>query len=292
MHALAPRPVARPAPRPTRVAAPEPQDPLFNGLLLVFTTVAAMFVAWVERTPLAEFEIPADIGELLPVEIARLPLPTPVAPIQTPSVVTPHHAPVPVPLDAPPPKRTLKDALQVLGTYGKEGPGVFDRIADGDTFLQRDVPAAPDPRSTEPTFKRSAQNLREDLRHDLGFAEGGTAELGGHEVSGPVRALPPTPAPPIPVTDPAGHVADVLGRHRGRVQTCVERSLKQNPNMSGRVSLGWEIMAGRVGEVWTVDDTTGDPNVAACITLAVRTMRFDEGVTTRIAEFPLVVSGR
>ncbi len=86
-------------------------------------------------------------------------------------------------------------------------------------------------------------------------------------------------------------IASVVKRSQGRIQTCLEQSLRANPSVNGKVSAGWTIIDGRVTESHLVANTTGDDALGVCITRSVRAFRFDHTISAEVAEFPWIVSG-
>jgi TonB family protein len=61
----------------------------------------------------------------------------------------------------------------------------------------------------------------------------------------------------------------------GAIKACYERSLKRNPNLSGKVKLRWTITAaGTVSGVEIEEDSMGDSDVVSCIRNLVSRWRF------------------
>jgi TonB family protein len=61
----------------------------------------------------------------------------------------------------------------------------------------------------------------------------------------------------------------------GAIKACYERSLKRNPNLSGKVKLRWTITAaGTVSGVEIEEDSMGDSDVVSCIRSLVSRWRF------------------
>ena len=90
----------------------------------------------------------------------------------------------------------------------------------------------------------------------------------------------------------AGNIASVVRKSQGRIQTCLETALKGNPSVNGRVSVGWNIVKGKVTDARLVKNSTGDDQLGQCVVRAVRAFRFDESLTAEVQEFPWVVSGQ
>jgi outer membrane biosynthesis protein TonB len=61
----------------------------------------------------------------------------------------------------------------------------------------------------------------------------------------------------------------------GAIKACYERSLKRNPNLSGKIKVRWTITAaGTVSAVEIEEDSMGDPEVVSCIRGLVSRWRF------------------
>lgn len=131
---------------------------------------------------------------------------------------------------------------------------------------------------------------------------GGAAGAGGEgveDVDVPLEAgavdvaadLAPVETPPDVASDPA-EIQRVVKAHGGRVQACVERSLRVDPDVAGTVGVGFTVAGGAVTEAHLVRNTTGDKAMGACIVGAVRSFRFDPATSATVAEYPWAVSGR
>lgn len=87
-------------------------------------------------------------------------------------------------------------------------------------------------------------------------------------------------------------IAAVVKRSQGRITSCLEQALMANPSFSGKVSVGWNIVSGRVQDAHLVKNTTGDDAFGKCVVNAVRQFRFPAELNAEVAEFPWVVSGQ
>lgn len=90
--------------------------------------------------------------------------------------------------------------------------------------------------------------------------------------------------------DPAAAIQAVVQRNHGRVQVCLDRALKADPALAGRIAVGWDIRDGVVSHAHLVSDTTGDPKLGACMVEAVTAFRFGGDINARVDEYPWVVS--
>lgn len=129
-------------------------------------------------------------------------------------------------------------------------------------------------------------------RRDSAMEEPMSVPLGGDPLT-VVPDLDPNDAPSAepPPSDPA-EIQRVVKAHSGRVQACVERSLRVDPRLEGTVGVGFTVAGGAVTEAHLVRNTTGDAAMGACVVGAVRSFQFDPGTSAEVAEYPWVVSGR
>jgi len=87
-------------------------------------------------------------------------------------------------------------------------------------------------------------------------------------------------------------IAATVEASEGRIQTCLGQALKKTPTLSGRVSAGWSIEAGRVTESHLVTNTTGDDDLGVCVVAAAHTFRFDPSITANVREYPWIIAPR
>lgn len=309
----APPAPARPVlPGDFRARVVEEEDPLFHGLLAVFTTVAAGFMAWVWTTPLPEraeideIEGFADLlAHLEPIPLVLPPpadraAPSPAAP--APPTPGPRTRPSPTraagPTDPPPTLESVRARsrlLQVLTGDDDRGDDVVRRLLGDDGGFAPGVALVGDPEASLAFgFPRRAKDAGrlEDAAVAGRTLTGGTVATGkGAAVA--VRAAFPVPeaSPDVPMGDEAA-IRRVVLASQGRIVTCVDQSLKGDPHLDGRVGVGFTVVAGRVTEAHLVSNDTGDAQLGACVTRAVRQLRFDPGLSAEVAELPWIVSGK
>ena len=61
-------------------------------------------------------------------------------------------------------------------------------------------------------------------------------------------------------------MSKVVRRNKRQIQSCYERVLKRNPNLSGKVAVSWRIRPdGGVSSVRIVKDTVKDAELRECI---------------------------
>ena len=141
------------------------------------------------------------------------------------------------------------------------------------------VAAAPAPEPSEPTTEETADEAASATEKPRDSA---------HEKPGAKLR-----AKVILVEVKSGGTYDeaALGRRiRSRVgafRACYERRLKETPTLTGTIELRWVIDAqGRVTPVQIVSDGVGDPELARCLKMRLRTLRFpapgDGPVTVRV----------
>lgn len=73
-----------------------------------------------------------------------------------------------------------------------------------------------------------------------------------------------------------------LKKYQTQVKACYEVRLKENPNLSGRIAISVTVNSGQVRGVKFDENTTGDKDLETCVTGKVRTWRFDSSVTDEI----------
>lgn len=87
-------------------------------------------------------------------------------------------------------------------------------------------------------------------------------------------------------------IGRVVKSSKARIETCVQTALKKDPNINGRVGVGWTIQAGKVTEAHVTKNTSGSEELGGCIAKTVRSLRFDASVTATVDEWAWVVSGQ
>jgi hypothetical protein len=285
-------------------------DPLFLGLLGVFTVIATAIMAWVIWTPLPErldLDLVQDASDLVvekkieQVQIEQPKLDAPAEEKKTeekkPTEEKPAEAVEKAPVSAESvAKKSL--ALQMLGTYGDADGAAKDILGDGDA-ASRSLDEALNGVSGVETASQAGSGLKSgsaggsaDAKVGLDTTSGGQSGTGVAKVAVKKPKLDLGEADAEATSGDKGGIASVVRRSSGRVTTCVEAGLKKNPDLSGRVSVGWTIQNGRVTEAHLVTNNTGDKEVGDCIVRAVRGMHFADDLTAEVSEFPWAVSGQ
>lgn len=304
----------------------DPDDPLFLGMLGVWSTVAAGLMGWV-------FSVgPVDSVSIaeLPQEMQRLvylSAPAPEAPEV--ELVAPDAPPVPT---APP----STEATRPEAPEEPEPARELQEVADNDVEAQQNA-ALEREQAREAVLGQSAlltaiskgvagslfakgselegiQGALDDLEGPAvastqPAARGGTnrrgfedGSIGGPErgATGPaevvkVRAAAPkkpkmkaTPQLPGSSAAPAG-LSDQLRPHLARLRSCYEQELKRNPSVAGRVVLSLELVGGAVVDAQVVEDGVGVDTMAQCLERSAGRIRIDSAVEGEL-RLPLVFS--
>lgn len=180
-----------------------------------------------------------------------------------------------------------KGLLALIGTTGKTSNSqkVKDLVGDAGN-LSTDVGKALAESSGVKIARRDADSsgLRSGgggdgaaSTGDLGKAgagKSGSVKKKATEIKGTVKASGAT------IDAGSGDAKTIKGkirRYNGRIKACYERQLKTNPDLAGKVRVGWEIdTSGRVSGVEIIDNTTGNSELASCVKKEVRKFRFGE----------------
>ena len=72
---------------------------------------------------------------------------------------------------------------------------------------------------------------------------------------------------------------DVLRRRQGQIVYCFETSLKNNPSLTGNLTLVVDIKEGVVQSVITPTNTVSDKQIGQCVSAKVRSWRFPASLT-------------
>jgi outer membrane biosynthesis protein TonB len=86
-------------------------------------------------------------------------------------------------------------------------------------------------------------------------------------------------------------IMDVLRRRMGGIKSCYEKRLKRNPELKGKVVVRFVIHAGgAVMEAEVLENTTGDAELASCISDRIKSIRFPqaEGAETTVT-YPIIL---
>lgn len=286
------------------------EDPLFLGLLGVFTLIAASFMAYVYTAEIRE-EIDIDaIADVLDLEIAKEPEQVVIATAGEEKAVEekPEEKPAEEPAAAATPKDVSLESvqkksvlLQLLGSDGAaDGRSAVEDLLGDQSAAMAGLDQAL--AGVSGVQAATADNLgarqgsgggKDDAKVGVGVATGGVSGTGsGVAVVVKKPKVDYGQADAIADAGDAASIPSVIRKNAGRIQSCVEQGLKQNPEMSGRVSVKFDINGGKVMSSGVVTNTTGNAQVGTCIANAIRSIRFDEGLTAQVDEMPFAVSGQ
>jgi outer membrane biosynthesis protein TonB len=293
----------------------EQDDPLFQGLLAVFSVTAAAFMLWVYTTPrreeidLDDLENAADLVVEHKIERVEIQTDTPTdegkPEEKKPEEKKPEEKTQTKPQEPQPASQqsvARKSLLiQMIGSMGRaDGADAVTDILGDDAAAMAGLDQALNgvngvAQASEGNVgaKSGSANGREDAKVGVGVATGGNAGTGsGAAVAIKKPKLDYGDVDAEAESGDANSIASVVRKSQGRITTCLEQALKQNQGVNGRVSVGWSIQAGKVTDARLVKNTTGDDQLGQCVVKAVRLIRFDPGLTAEVAEFPWVVSGQ
>lgn len=303
-------------------------DPLFHGLLGVFTLIASTFMVWVWTTPLPE-QSPEDLIEDATALVVERRIEAIVEPQEvevaddevddkpeqkkdekpteeTKTEDAPKEQAAPaqkqeVSRDSVAKKSLLIQMLGSAGATGGASGAVADIIGDDsasmaglDQALAGVSGAQAAQSGATGGVKGGTAGGREDAKVGVGVVTGGKTSTGtgaAVTIKKPVVDVSASVDADVAEGD-AGSIASVVKKSSGRIASCVDQALKANPDLNGRVSVGWTIEAGKVTSAKLVKNTTGDAALGECVVRAVRGFRFDAALTAEVSEYPWVVSGQ
>lgn len=171
--------------------------------------------------------------------------------------------------------------LKILGAKGEQGGAIQNLIGKGAPASDQDrafegISGVADGTSKLRTVDRAREGAGRaasiaDLRGG-GVKDAGTGVVKGErELSGVARQERANFDGELD----QGQVLAEIRKRNGAIRRCYERGLKRNPALKGKVTLRFVItLAGTVSQVSLPEDDIGDPEVAGCITSAVRLWRF------------------
>lgn len=87
-------------------------------------------------------------------------------------------------------------------------------------------------------------------------------------------------------------IVKIIQRRIGGIQHCYEKKLKRNPDLKGKIVVHFVIHSGgKVIEASVVENSTGDPELAACILEQIKSIRFPqaEGGDTAVT-YPFILA--
>jgi outer membrane biosynthesis protein TonB len=304
-------------------------DPIFIGLLSLWSTVGAVMLVYAANTEPIETvsldELPDRFVEIVIPEKRDAPEPveTPEGPeVETTETKKEEPKKEEPKKEEPPPKakneqearendaRRLEKkrenlasksaVLAMIGTRGANNSGstVADVFSDSDATLN-DVDAA----LQGATVAEAAGSDPKGLK---GSGDGGGREDASVGVDGGSGGGKSATVEKVKSTAPKGRasvgkveaydgegadaVRGALKKYNGQLKACYESRLKQNPNISGRVVLEIDVAGGKVATASIVENSTGDSALGSCISKRARGWVLPSS-TEGLFAFPLTFEG-
>lgn len=270
------------------------EDPLFLTLLSAVTAVTALLVSWVYTQPHPETVQAASVDDPLPIR----PIPTyrihPILlPIDAPPVVVDGAgAGTPDPPGAS--ARPVRPPSGPILIGRPDEHGAYAAMLVGDEGLSEALshvnsrPTA----SLGPIGTRAAQaGAPTDARLAMAPVVQHDAES-GQGLSVKIKpVVRPVEQPAQSAETDGAMLRSVIKSRTGMYESCVELGLKQDPTLSGRVSVTWSIVNGVVRSISLEENTTGNTGVGSCFAKSVSGLRFGAGVNAEDVNYTWAVSG-
>jgi hypothetical protein len=320
------------APPPTQAVKPiqamdfrprllEDDDPVFLGFLAIWLALAVVLTIWVAYTEPREVtleDIPDRFKRVVMAEKTPPKAPEDTTPdedaLKTEKAEEPEPEPEAEPEPVEKPKTELDKAkreedvrqdvlkkskmlLKLIGTRGENGgaptANLFDdedqALGDLDSKLEASSGVTTD--SAKATRTGEGTDLGAEDIGDLAQGGGGTAEVS----SGPEVKVASVAAGSGTVDEEigdTGEVTQVVKRYAGQLKYCYEKRLLDNPNLEGRVEIGWTVLDGSVEGLYVVSNSTGDGDLADCIMKKVRRWTFPANISGDIPSWPFVFTAK
>jgi len=307
-----PEPVRPISPADFRRPMMDDDDPLFLGLLGVFSVIAAVFMLYVYTAPRNEREEvdietirdliraePVPVVEAKPDEGVGAETKPEKKPEAKPTEPKPDAGASSGTASAPSEDSVAKKSLllQMFGTNANGEGQAADIIGAGANDAALDqalagVSGAQQANAGDIGVKTGGAGGRGDAEVGLGLAKGGGASTTA------VQVVVKKPKVDFGREDAsvdegdAGSIASTMRKSQGRVATCVETALRTQPDLNGRVSVSFQVTKGKVSDVQVLENSSGNAALGGCIATAVRGVRFPEDLTASVAEYPFIVSGQ
>lgn len=302
----------------------EDDDPAFFGFLGLWTLLAMVFLVYVYNTEPRQYVL-----EELPDRFVRLVLrpsetkPEPPEPVESElKIETPVETPRREEQRAPEPEKVSKRQDQemtveqarrqqelregvvqkskllakIIGTTGENSRGVVENMWSDEDQGLGDLDAAL--RASGGITTDASEMLRTGGEGGKGEAAtvgvasvgGGTAEVSG----GPAfEAVVSTGKGSLEsFTGDRSALAAVVDANMGQLRYCYESRLKVNPNLAGRVEVGWTIEGGKAVGIYVVANSTGDAELADCIVRRLGRWSFPSGSDGDVDGYPFIFAPR
>ncbi len=287
-------------------------DPLFLGLLGIFSAVAAASIVWMLTTEVKEkepdarligrvFDIPTPTRdepeeveqpqEEAPAEETKAPAEE--APAEAAAAATAEAAAPAAPRTAEDGAKAAQDLLDSLGIVASGSAGDATGPATASASELGDLIAAGN------SGNGSATNLGPGIVGATGTGSTGVAVGAGPRVgvgstakvvsSAPVKIeRSVAPAGKATVNATSGSNADVeasIKRNSARIKGCADIAAKTNESLKGIIGASWQINAGKVSAVRVTTNETKDAAFEACVVKAISAFRFDSTMSGTVPEY-------
>ncbi len=186
--------------------------------------------------------------------------------------------------------------LKILGAQGGQG-ALDDLVGKGAPATDQDRAFAGLGGVTDPS---AAGGIRAAERAHTGksisadpIRGGGVKEAGATTAKSEreVRGVAKQEAASVDGELDQAQVMAEIRKRNGTIRRCYEKGLKRNGTLHGKLTVRFQITgSGTVTQVSLPEDDIGDPEVASCVTGAVRTWRFPAGGASATVEVPFVFS--
>ncbi|HND29287.1 MAG TPA: AgmX/PglI C-terminal domain-containing protein, partial [Myxococcota bacterium] len=303
-------------PEPMKVAAPadskaswlDEDDPVFLGLMMVFSFFAGVFMLWVQLTPVQEVDELAMVEAAADLVVDTIAIPPEATEevvedqgkVETKKAETKSSKSTDIqPKAASSSRESVASRsllIQALGAGGA-GAGISGLLDDDDASAANLAEAMNGASGVE---SATAANIGvrggsggggTDARVQVGSATGGGVNQGATKVV--LRARTQDGGGDLDVEEgDSGGVLSVIKKNSARITTCTENALKSNDQVKGRISVTWRIEGGKVAGASIVSNQTGDAALGDCVVRAVRAFRFDPSVTATVDQYTWIVSAQ
>ena len=304
-------------PEPMKVAAPadmkaswlDEDDPVFLGLMMVFSFFAGVFMLWVQLTPVQEIDELAMVEAAADLVVDTIAIPPEVTAeevvedegkVETKKAETKSSKSTDIqPKAASSSRESVANRsllIQALGAGGA-GAGISGLLDDDDASAANLAEAMNGASGVE---SATAANIGvrggsggdgTDARVQVGSATGGGVNQGTTKVVLRARTQDGGGDLDVEEGDSSG-VQAIIKKNAARITTCTETALKSNDQVKGRISVTWRIEGGKVAGASIVSNQTGDTALGDCVVRAVRGFRFDPSVTATVDQYTWIVSAQ
>lgn len=284
----------------------EDDDPVFLGFLAIWSALAMVLVIWVWNTEPREYTL-----EDIPDRFAKVLVPEKKEPIVEPDldeelegegteierevkeepvaeasekVEQPRTEVEEIKVEQERKAQIVQESalLKILATTGESSGGTVENLwspeEQGLGDIDKALAEAGGVATTTAELRKTQAGGNEAVKKEVKGIGGGSAT----DVSGPAVTVKPVVRAEGGTIDASGDESAVKGvvrRYTGQLQYCYEKRLKAVPTLEGRVEVGWSVASGAVvGAPYVISNSTGDAELADCITKKIRRWSFPDDV--------------